>query len=151
MIACCTAPAWIMYVLSLTQPEGHPSARDHLYMWSRESLGIKLKSFEMKSLKERKFLQDIGITKFIQKGSLDSFSAYKVTQKEKILISFISSFISISLMFNGKMNYTTKELGSSPQTLILHDMGLFWKAAEGDQYWNTWRFAKWAKKKMIKC
>lgn len=45
------------------------------------------------------------------------------------------------------MNYTTKELGSSPQTLILHDMGLPWKTAEGDQYWNTWRFAKWAKKK----
>lgn len=31
----------------------------------------------MKSLKESKFLQDIGITEFIQEDSLDSFSAYK--------------------------------------------------------------------------
>ena len=29
----------------------------------------------MESLKERKFLQDIGITEFIQKDSLDNFSA----------------------------------------------------------------------------
>lgn len=72
----------------------------------------KWNSFQMKSWQERKFLQDIGIAEFIQKGSLDSFSAYKAIQREKILISFIRSFISTSLMFSCKWVLLQKGLVS---------------------------------------
>jgi len=66
----------------------------------------------MKSLKKSKLLQDTGITEFIQKGSLDGFSAYR----KKNSNFFHQEFHFYSLSVQWQMNYTTKRLGASPQT-----------------------------------
>lgn len=101
----------------------------------------------MKSLKERKFLQDIGITDLFRKTLWIAFQHTKQYRKKNSHF-FHQQFhlYSFNVQWQNKLYYK-KAWCLSSNTLILHDTELPWKTAGGDQYGNTWHPAKEAKKR----